>query len=100
MFVFEAQSILMLVLLLALLVLKGSALVNALLYPPAAYDAASKQTKSTWSAILGIGLALQLVSLFVALGFLTSILNLGFTIAACVYFADVRPALRQVLGRG
>jgi len=58
-----------------------------------------KQPKKTWITILGIGLAIQLVTLVIALGLLTSILNLGFTIAALVYLADVRPALRQVTRR-
>lgn len=95
--VLEIQSIVVLVVLLVLLVVKGFAFVNAVSFPAEAYDATGKQTKQTWTAILGIGLLIQLATLFINLGFLTSILNLGFTIAAFVYLADVRPALKGVM---
>lgn len=97
--VFEIQGLAMLVLLLALIAVKGFTFVNALTYSAQAYDAAMKQPKQTWTAILGIGLAIQLVTLVISLGLLTSILNLGFTIAALVYLADVRPALKEVTRR-
>jgi len=97
--VFEIQGLAMLVLLLALIAVKAFTFVNALMYSAEAFDAAMKQPKKTWITILGIGLAIQLVTLVIALGLLTSILNLGFTIAALVYLADVRPALRQVTRR-
>lgn len=97
--VFEIQGLAMLVLLLALIAVKAFTFVNALMYSAEAFDAVMKQPKKTWITILGIGLAIQLVTLVIALGLLTSILNLGFTIAALVYLADVRPALRQVTRR-
>lgn len=95
--VFEMQSILMLIVLLALIGLKGFGLVSALTFPPQAYDATGKQTKQLWVGILAVGLLVQLAVVVISLGFLTTILNLGFTIAVFVYLADVRPALKDVM---
>lgn len=79
---------------LALLVFKIFALVDAATVRAEAYPAAGKQTKNTWLAILGIGLAVSL--LFPgALG----IFSIAALIAAIVYVVDVRPAVREV-GRG
>ncbi len=71
----------------ALLVIKIFAFVNALLYSAASYNAADKLNKTTWTAILGVGLLLQLVPIPI------QIINLAMTVAALVYLADVRPAL-------
>ncbi len=71
------------------------ALVDALRHRPDAFVAAGKRTKTFWLAILGVALALGIIG-FGGLGFVSLI---GF-VAAAVYLADVRPALRQVSGRG
>lgn len=71
----------------ALLVIKIFALVSALLYSAESYVAADKLTKVTWTAILGVGVLLQIVPINL------SIINLAMTVAALVYLADVRPAL-------
>lgn len=97
--VFEVQSWLMLAVLLAIIAVKGFTLVSAIGFRPDAFEATGKQTKSTWVGILTVGLVLELASLFVPLGFIGSILNIGFTIAALVYLADVRPALKEVMRR-
>ncbi|MFW6772744.1 DUF2516 family protein [Nocardioides sp. CPCC 205120] len=97
MIVFEMQSIVMLVVLVALLLLKGFTLVNALAHRADAYDAAGKLTKQKWTAILAIGFVLELASFVLYLGPFGRILNLGFLIAALVYLADVRPALKDVM---
>ncbi|WP_447643578.1 DUF2516 family protein [Nocardioides zeae] len=99
MLVFEVQSWLMLAVLLAIIAVKGFTLVSAIGFRPDAFEATGKQTKSTWVGILTVGLVLELASLFVPLGFIGSILNIGFTIAALVYLADVRPALKEVMRR-
>ncbi|HWJ09774.1 MAG TPA: DUF2516 family protein [Nocardioides sp.] len=70
-----------------LLVVKVFALVSALLYSNESYDAAGKLNKTTWCAILGVGLLLHLVPVPL------SLVNLALLIAALVYLADVRPAL-------
>ncbi len=72
------------------------AFVDALRHPEASYLAASKRTRTFWLIVTGVGLLLGFVtvqnplSLFGLLGF----------VAAAVYLADVRPALRQVRGLG
>jgi hypothetical protein len=71
------------------------ALVDALRHRADAFVAAGKRTKTFWLAILGVALALGIIG-FGGLGFVSLI---GF-VAAAVYLADVRPALRQVSGRG
>lgn len=71
----------------ALLVIKIFAFVSALLYSGESYVAADKLNKATWTAILGVGVLLQVVPVNL------SIVNLAMTVAALVYLADVRPAL-------
>lgn len=75
------------------------AFVDAVRRPAAAYTAAGKLTKQLWLIILGVALLFGLAG---AVGFVTIIQMLpiiGF-IAAAVYLADVRPAVRQYGGRG
>ncbi|WP_219923859.1 DUF2516 family protein [Nocardioides campestrisoli] len=91
---FAFQSGLMLLVFFGLLLVKGFAFVTALMFSAEAYEAAGKLTKVAWCAILGLGFATQLI-LPGPLG----ILNLAFTIAAFVYLADVRPALKGLTRR-
>lgn len=91
--VFEAESMIMLVVLLALLVVKLFAFVNSLLYSAEAYDAANKLNKPAWTIGLGLGVVVHLVIPEVM------IVNIAFTIAAFVYLADVRPALSSLTRR-
>jgi predicted CDP-diglyceride synthetase/phosphatidate cytidylyltransferase len=90
------QSTLVLILGLAALACEIFALVDAVRQRPDAYVAAGKRTKNFWMILLLIATVLGVVTLF-------NVLNLfglvGF-IAAAVYLADVRPALRRVSGRG
>jgi hypothetical protein len=75
------------------------AFVDAVRRPAAAYQAAGKLTKQLWLIILGVALLFGLAG---AVGFVSIIQMLpviGF-IAAAVYLADVRPAVRQYGGRG
>ncbi|TWG93952.1 uncharacterized protein DUF2516 [Nocardioides sp. J9] len=69
------------------LVVKVFALVSALLYSNEAYHAADKLNKTTWCAILGVGVLLHVVPVPLTL------VNLALLVAALVYLADVRPAL-------
>jgi Protein of unknown function (DUF2516) len=76
--------------------LAGFGLVDALRHRPDAFTAAGKRTKNFWLAVLG---ACVLLSLFL----FPSPFSLQWIIAvvgAGVYAADVRPALRRVMGRG
>ena len=83
------------ILLLALLVLKAFAFIDALTYPRQAYEAAGKLTKVAWLLFLGIAAVADIF-----FGSLLSILTIIGTVAMIVYFVDVRPALRQITGRG
>ena len=91
--VFYAQSLVMLLVFFAKLVVSIFAFINSLLYSAEAYAAAGKLTKTTWCTILGIGVVLQFVVISLPL--------IGFIllIAALVYLADVRPALAGLYRR-
>ncbi len=91
--IYAFESIVGLVVLVALLAIKGFAFVNSLTYSAEAYNAAGKLTKPAWSTITGLGFAAQLILIGSSpLG----LIHLVFTIAALVYLADVRPALAEV----
>lgn len=73
------------------------ALVDALRHRPDAFVAAGKRTKKFWSIILGVAALLGFVSVG---SFLLYSIGIIGVVAAGIYLADVRPALRQVSGRG
>lgn len=87
--VFDIQNSVMLVVALVLLAVKIFALVTSLMFTPEHYRAADKLSKPTWVAILGLGVAANLLLPASPM----NLLNLAFTIAAFVFLADVRPAL-------
>lgn len=72
------------------------AFVDSLRHRVDAYPAAGKLTKPIWCAILGVGFLLALLTFGTPL----NIFTLLAVVAASVYLADVRPALRRVLGGG
>ncbi|WP_093787958.1 DUF2516 family protein [Actinacidiphila guanduensis] len=78
----------------ALLLLAIFAFIDAAIHREDAYRAADKNTKGFWLIILGI--AAVVMKLFSIMSFLP-IIGL---IAVIVYMVDVRPALRNVSGRG
>lgn len=78
-----------------LIAVKAFALVSSLGFSGEAYTAGDKLSKPAWVAILGLGLAAQLL----LLGNPLSLIHLAFTIAAFVYLADVRPALAELTRR-
>ncbi len=92
----SVQSTLLLVLGVAALGCEVFAIVDALRHSPKAYVAAGKRTKTFWMAVLGVALAVGIVTFFNVLGFVGIIAF----VASAVYLTDVRPALRQVTGRG
>ncbi|MEU2562553.1 DUF2516 family protein [Streptomyces longispororuber] len=79
---------------LALILFSGFALLDAAVRREDAYRAADKKTKPFWLIILGLAFVVNLI--FNILSFLP-IIGL---IATIVYMVDVRPALRQVMGKG
>jgi hypothetical protein len=75
------------------------AFADAVRRPAAAYTAAGKLTKQLWLIILGIALLIGLAGAVAMLSLLQMLPIIAF-IAAAVYLADVRPAVRQYGGRG
>lgn len=73
------------------------AFIDAIIRPAAAFLAAGKLTKVKWLLITGVAAALGLAG--AAAGSVTSILTVIAFVAAAVYLADVRPAVRQY-GKG
>ena len=71
-------------------------LVDALRHRPDAFTAAGKRTKNFWLVVLGIAVALSFISVTAPFGLPWIVAVVG----AGVYAADVRPALRKVMGRG
>lgn len=93
-FLNNAQSIVLLVLNVGAFVLAAFSLVDALRRPAAAFEYASKRTKTFWSVLLGVATALAFVSIGGTIGLLVIIS----VVAAGVYLADVRPAVRTYGG--
>lgn len=78
------------------LVLSVFGLVDALRHRPDAFSAAGKASKNIWLIVLGVAVALSFYSVFnpFSLPWILAVVGSG------VYVADVRPALRKVIGRG
>jgi uncharacterized membrane protein len=92
-----AQSLVLYVLTLAAFAVCVWALVDALRRPAAAFEYAGKRTKQFWSILLGVAVALSFVSIGGGGFFFLVILAV---VAAGVYLADVRPAVRTYGGGG
>jgi hypothetical protein len=76
------------------------ALIDALRYPPSAYAAAGKQTRTLWVGLLGgatvVGFLTLPYPLGLALASALGFLGLAAIAAASVYAVGVRPALRAI----
>ncbi len=80
-------------------VLSVYALVDAARRPARAYASAGKRTKQFWVWVLVAATAVAFVALPWPVGFgFLSFLALGSAVAAGVYLADVRPAIRPYSG--
>ncbi len=75
------------------------AFADAVRRPASAYAAAGKLTKNLWLIILGIALLFGLAGAVNVVTLLQMLPIIAF-IAAAVYLADVRPAVRQYGGGG
>lgn len=73
-----------LVIALGLLAVKIWALVDCIIRPAPAFEAASKQTKGLWLGLLVGTILLSTLGLFILIGL----------VVAIVYLVDVRPAVR------
>jgi Protein of unknown function (DUF2516) len=83
----------------AMFIVEIWAAVDAVRRPAAAYAAAGKLTKQLWLIILGVALLFGLAGAVQFVSILGILPIIGF-IAAAVYLADVRPAVRQYGGGG
>ncbi|SHG32002.1 Protein of unknown function [Jatrophihabitans endophyticus] len=82
-----------------LVALRAWALVDCLTRKTAAFPAVDKLTKPAWVAILLIaGLLGTFFSSPATPGAVVSIFSLASVVAAMIYLADVRPAVREVSG--
>ena len=88
---FSLQNNLMLAIALVLFVCKAVAFVDAATRPAALFVAAGKQTKPFWLLILGLALLVNMV-MWNPIG----ILNVIGVVAAFVYLADARPAMKAL----
>jgi hypothetical protein len=85
-------------------VVEAWALFDALRQPATAYASAGKLTKQWWLIILGLATALGFAHAAAPLGgfspitLLLGILPVAAFVAAAVYLADVRPAVREYRG--
>lgn len=96
-FLGATQSLILQVLGVAAFGMEVFALVDAARHRPDAFVAAGKKTKQLWLIILGVAALIGFVFLLNPLG----ILSILAVVAAGIYLADVRPALRDVSsGRG
>jgi hypothetical protein len=76
------------------------ALVDCARRKPASFEATFKRTKSFWLGMTAGAAAIgTLTALFGGVG-LFGLLQLVAIIAACVYLADVKPAVSEVQGSG
>ena len=90
------QELIGLVFGLAALVLAVFGFVDALRHRPDAFTAAGKLSKNIWLAILGVAVALSFYTVLSPFSMIWILAVVG----AGVYMADVRPALRRVMGHG
>ena len=91
---FGLDNALLSLLSLAILVLQAWALIDCVIRPTKAFEAAGKLSKPAWLAITAG--ALVVVLLFRPL----SIFGLAGIVASIVYMVDVRPAVREIQGGG
>jgi hypothetical protein len=101
--VYTIQYVILLVLAVGAFAIEVWALVDAVRQSSGAFVAAGKLTKTLWLVILGVAAALGFLSLPLGGGGFSSplgFLSLIAVVAAAVYLTDVRPAVRQMRGRG
>ena len=94
--IYEAQNLLQVVVGVAVFGMMLWALIDCARTRGDAFAAAGKRTKQFWLLITAGATLLG----FISIGRPLSIFNIIAVVGAAVYLADVRPAVRGVLGRG
>ncbi|MGC5585462.1 DUF2516 family protein [Ornithinimicrobium sp. W1665] len=94
--IFSAQSLLETVIGVGVFAMMVWALIDAARTRPDAFPAAGKRTKTFWLLLTGGATAIGFIFMFSPF----NLFNLAAIVAAGVYHADVRPALRAVQQRG
>lgn len=94
--IFGAQSLLQVAIGVGVLVMMLWALLDCARTRPDAFVAAGKRTKTFWLVLTGVASVVGFIFVFSPF----NLFNLAAIVAAGVYHADVRPALRSVQGRG
>lgn len=97
--VYTIQQYLYLALGLVALGIEVWALSDCVRRPGTAFEAAFKRTKGFWLALTGGALVVGVLSVLSSRGGF-NLFQLVAIIAACVYLADVKPAISQTSGRG
>jgi|1186.fasta_scaffold22026_3 hypothetical protein len=101
--VYSIQNLVLLVLTVVAFGVEVWALIDALTQKSGAFVAASKLTKPIWIIILAVATALGFLALPLGNGGVMQplgLLSIVAVVAAAVYLTDVRPAVRQLRGRG
>lgn len=94
--IFGAQSLLQVAVGVGVLAMMLWALADCARTRPDAFVAAGKRTKTFWLLLTGVASVVGFIFVFSPF----NLFNLAAIVAAGVYHADVRPALRSVRGRG
>lgn len=94
--IYSAQNLIQVVIGVAVFAMMVWALVDCARTRPDAFPAAGKKTKQFWLILTGAATAVGFIFIFNPF----NLFNLAAVIAAAVYHADVKPALRSVQGRG
>lgn len=84
---FSAQNGILLIITIVLFIVKAVALIDCVSRPESRFPVGDTMPKTTWLVLLGLALAVNLIS-WNPLG----LLNLGGTVLALVYLAQVRSA--------
>ena len=92
--VFQIQGVILAFATLAIFAVQAWAFLDAVSRRPDAFTAADKLTKPAWLIILGVALAAHML-----IWNPISFLNIIGSVAALVYLADTRPALRALTRR-
>ncbi|WP_116114956.1 DUF2516 family protein [Austwickia chelonae] len=87
---YSAQAWVVLLLGVAALAMELYAFIEAVRYPAATYSAAGKLTKAAWVGITGVAVLIGFAAVQQVFG-----IGLLAVVAAGVFLADVRPAIRQ-----